>query len=118
MEDGPDNREIITHLIERAGADVAVAENGQIAVDIVLSAEGPFDVILMDMQMPVLDGYAATVRLRSEGYRAPIIALTANAMDADRQRSLDAGCDDFEPKPIRRRELIESIRRIVQTERA
>lgn len=111
-EDGPDNQLLIRTFLERQGALVDVVADGAAAVAATLAAYesgNPFDVVLMDMQMPVLDGYAATSQLREMGYTGPIIALTANAMQGDLQRCLDVGCDEYSSKPIRRQKLLEQI---------
>ena len=89
-----------------------LAENGQIALDLALAARqagNPFDIILMDMQMPVMDGYEATQKLRRAGYREPIIALTAHAMTEDRQKCIDAGCNDYIGKPLDPKKLVELL---------
>ena len=120
VEDGPDNQRLIAYLLRKAGAEVVVAENGQAAIDKIVPAaapaEGkearrftPFDLILMDIQMPVMDGYEATRQLRALGYSGPIVALTAHAMSQDRQQCLDAGCNDYLAKPIKQQVLLEVV---------
>jgi CheY-like chemotaxis protein len=108
-EDCPDSQRLICFILRKAGADVTLAENGQSAVELALAAEAqgrPYGLILMDMQMPVLDGYAATRLLRCHGYDGPIVALTAHAMSGDRQQCLAAGCTDYLAKPLDRHRLL------------
>ncbi|MEO0483322.1 MAG: ATP-binding protein [Planctomycetota bacterium] len=110
-EDSADNQLLLKHFLTRAGFRVTVAQDGAQALDLALAAmrDGtPFDLVLMDMQMPEMDGPEATRRLRKAGYTKPIVALTANAMATDRDRCLQAGCDDHLTKPIDRELLIES----------
>lgn len=97
-EDNAINQRLIGRYIQRTGAKVETAENGQIAYE--KAQKHPYDLILMDMQMPVLDGLSATRRLREMGYNEPIVALTANAFKEDRDQCRAAGCDDFLTKPI------------------
>ncbi|MBN2473675.1 MAG: PAS domain S-box protein [Pirellulales bacterium] len=107
-EDAPDNQRLICLILNKLGARVTVAENGQIAYKQAMEAwrmAEPFDVVLMDMQMPILDGYQTTRRLREQRYTGPIVALTAHAMASDRAKCLQAGCDAYLSKPIERERL-------------
>ncbi|MFN3152133.1 ATP-binding protein [Bremerella sp.] len=113
VEDGPDNQRLISFLLKKAGAEVDMAENGELGYRKATAASesgSPFDVILMDMQMPIMDGYTASTKLRGDGYNGPIIALTAHAMAEDRNRCIEAGCTDYTTKPVDRAKLIELIR--------
>jgi len=120
-EDGPDNQRLIGLVLGNAGFSVDIAENGAIALERALAEwrdGSPYDVILMDMQMPEMDGYSATRRLREEGYDGRIVALTAHAMVKDRERCLAAGCDEFASKPIDRKTIVEIVGRSCALARA
>lgn len=106
-EDGKANRELIQLILEDAGADVTVTVNGRDAIDAALRE--PFDIILMDMQMPILDGYSAARRIRELGCPLPIIALTAHAMRGDEEKCLAAGCSGYLAKPVDLTELIRTV---------
>jgi signal transduction histidine kinase/CheY-like chemotaxis protein len=102
-EDGYDNQVLVKAVLGKAGASVDVVEDGQQAVEEALAATAagaPYDVVLMDMQMPILDGYSATSTLRQNGYTGAIVALTAHAMVGDRERCESAGCDGYLSKPV------------------
>ncbi|MBL8756747.1 MAG: response regulator [Planctomycetes bacterium] len=109
VEDGPDNQRLLRHLLERAGCTIELVGNGQLCLDRMAAPAATFDVVLMDMQMPVMDGITATRALRQRGCRVPIVSLTANAMQADREACLAAGCDAFLTKPIDRKKLLATI---------
>ncbi len=111
-EDGPDNQRLIRHILTKAGCDVVIAENGRAALEQFESAAQagtPFDLILMDVQMPIMDGLTATRRLREGGATVPIVALTAHAMSGDRDRCLEVGCTEYTTKPINRKKLLALI---------
>jgi len=108
-EDGVDNQRLIKFFLTKAGADVRIVDNGQKAIDAISEANeagSQYHVVLMDMQMPVLDGFSATAQLRESGCTLPVIALTAHAMESDRAQCIEAGCDEHLAKPIDRAKLI------------
>ena len=110
-EDGIDNQRLIALYLTKAGAQVDIAENGRIALELIdVAAKGgwAYDLLLTDMQMPEIDGYTLATMLRARGCKLPIIALTAHAMAADRNKCMEAGCDDYASKPIDRRVLLET----------
>jgi two-component system, sensor histidine kinase and response regulator len=114
VEDNAVNRTIAMRVLEKRGHRVIAVENGALAVDITASEE--FDLVLMDVQMPVMDGLTATAQIRSRerdhGGHLPIVAVTAHALDQDRKRCLDAGMDDYLPKPIRTPDLFAAIAKL------
>jgi len=108
-KDGPDNQRLISHYLTKAAAEIELACIGREGVNAYTGTcdwGSPNALILMDMQMPEMDGYEATRVLRTEGLTVPVIALTAHTMADDRQRCLDAGCNDYLAKPIDRHMLI------------
>ena len=107
VDDGETNRNIVSVVLKRHGVEITEAENGQEALDTIATTE--FDLVLMDMQMPVLDGYSAVAKLREDGIKVPVIALTGNVFKGERERCLSAGCDGFLPKPIVFDDLIDEI---------
>ena len=115
VEDGKVNQIVISTQLKDAGAYVQIAENGQLALDAVDARDTEFDLILMDMQMPVMDGYEATRRLRKQGFSKPIIAVTAHALSGDCEKTMEMGCDAYISKPIERGKLIDMILRFDQS---
>jgi two-component system sensor histidine kinase/response regulator len=107
VEDGADNQRLLRMQLGDAGASVACALDGSVAVD--LATTQSFDLILMDMQMPVMDGYAATIELRRRGLTMPIIALTAYAMAEDRGKCIASGCSDYLSKPVDEETLLRTV---------
>ena len=92
------NRDMLSRRLERKGYTIAIAVDGQQAVD--MAAATPYDLILMDMSLPVMDGWEATRQIRAAGNKVPIIALTAHAMEGDERKAREAGCDDYDTKPV------------------
>lgn len=113
VDDSPDNQALFRIILSRSGADVEVAEDGIQAVDMAL--HNHYDIVLMDVQMPRMDGHEATRTLRNRGYKAPIVALTAHAMREERDRCLQSGFTDFLSKPLNRETLLDLISRLKQS---
>ena len=112
VDDAPINQEVAREILESAGAQVVIAENGLAAVRMFTDQDGAFDAVLMDVQMPIMDGYEATRTLRRLplGRTVPIIAMTAHAFDSERQRCTEAGMVDYVPKPFDPDHLIAALR--------
>ncbi|RYZ58951.1 MAG: PAS domain S-box protein [Proteobacteria bacterium] len=116
VDDSPDNRAIVSRFLKLSGCRFDIAENGQIAVEKALT--GAFDIVLMDIQMPVMDGYQALRSLKERGYGKPIIALTAHAMKEEKDRCLEAGFTGYLSKPVDRRSLLQLIESFAQSAKA
>jgi CheY-like chemotaxis protein len=114
VEDNEMNRDMLSRRLNRRGFEVVIAEDGQKGVDLARS-ESP-DLILMDMSLPVIDGWEATrlIKTADETRAIPVIALTAHAMAGDREKTLAAGCDDYDTKPIELPRLLEKINAILE----
>jgi len=114
VEDVRTNQMLCKSLLSRMGLEVTIAEDGDQAVQKALT--GAFDMILMDIQMPNMNGYEATEAIRDRGLTTPIVALTANAMKGDDKKCIEAGCDDYLTKPLDRQRLLEKIRKYLPSE--
>ena len=115
VEDNEMNRDMLSRRLERKGYEVAVAVDGQEGLSLARSAGA--DLILMDMSLPVLDGWETTRQLKAspETRLIPVIALTAHAMSGDREKALEAGCDDYDTKPIEFTRLLAKIEALLNT---
>ncbi len=109
VEDNEMNRDMLSRRLERKGFEVVIAVDGQAGVDMAASA-GP-DIILMDLSLPVIDGWEATRRIKADDAtrNIPVIALTAHAMAGDEEKAREAGCDDYDTKPVNLNRLLEKI---------
>ena len=117
VEDNEMNRDMLSRRLARRGFEVLIAENGQSGVDLTVS-ERP-DLVLMDMSLPVMDGWEATRRLKADPNTSgiPIIALSAHAMASDRELALEAGCDDYDSKPVDLSRLVRKIEQLLAASR-
>lgn len=114
VEDNELNRDMLTRRLKRQGHDVVVAVNGQEAIELAIQANP--DLILMDMSLPEVDGWQATreIKSRPDTQTIPILALTAHALEEDRERSYDAGVDDYDTKPVRFPRLQDKIKTLLE----
>ena len=113
VEDNEMNRDMLSRRLQRKGYDIEIAVDGQAGVDAAI-ANRP-DIVLMDMSLPIMDGWEATRQLKANGdtQSIPVIALTAHAMAGDRQKALDAGCDDYDTKPVNLKSLLEKMENLL-----
>ncbi len=114
VEDNEMNRDMLSRRLQRKGFEVALAVDGREGVE--MATAGDYDLILMDMSLPEIDGWEATRQLRAKTKteRTPIIALTAHAMAGDREKALEAGCDDYDTKPIELPRLLSKIQSLLE----
>jgi CheY-like chemotaxis protein len=115
VEDNPKNRDMLSRRLIKRGYEIVMAEDGQQGIDMTTS-ESP-DLILLDMSLPVVDGWGVAKHLKGDDTTKdiPIIALTAHAMSGDREKTLEAGCDEYETKPIRLTELLEKMETLLNS---
>ena len=111
VEDNELNRDSLSRLLKRQGLEVIFAEDGEQGVKSAL-ADQP-DLVLMDIGLPLMDGFDATRAIRAQGGRMPVIALTAHALQSDQEKALAAGCDDFETKPVEFPRLMAKVKRLL-----
>jgi CheY-like chemotaxis protein len=116
VEDNEMNRDMLSRRLTRRGFEVVFAADGQQGVDLARS-EKP-DIILMDMSLPVMDGWEATRRIKADAAmrRIPVIGLTAHAMSGDREKAIEAGCDDYDSKPVEIDRLLGKINRLLNAD--
>ncbi len=112
VEDNEMNRDMLSRRLKRKGYDVIIAVDGEQGVSMT-KGENP-DIVLMDMSLPIIDGWEATKQLKAnpETQSIPVIALTAHAMSGDREKAMEAGCDDYDTKPIELKRLLSKIERL------
>jgi len=115
VEDNPKDRDMLSRRLTKRGYEIVLAEDGQEGIDVTMS-EMP-DLILLDMSLPVIDGWGVAKRLKGVDAtrEIPIIALTAHALAGDREKSLEAGCDEYATKPVRLPELLEKIEMLLNS---
>ena len=115
VEDNEDNRDMLSRRLTRKGFEVLIAVNGEEAVDLIQKEQPAL--VLMDISLPVMDGFEATRRLKSldATKNIPIVALTAHAMSGDREKAIDAGCDDYDVKPVELTRLLAKIENLLRT---
>jgi two-component system, cell cycle response regulator DivK len=118
VEDNEMNRDMLSRRLVRNGHEVSIAIDGQQGVDMAISLRP--DLILMDMSLPVIDGWEATRQIRANDVarKIPVIALTAHAMAGDREKAMEAGCDDYDTKPVEMERLLGKIATLLATKAA
>ena len=114
VEDNEMNRDMLTRRLERKGFEVVIAVDGQAGIDMAASSNP--DIILMDLSLPVIDGWEATRQIKADPatQSIPIIALTAHAMAGDEQKALEAGCNDYDTKPIDLKRLLDKVENLLE----